>query len=206
MSEKPILFTAEMIRAKREGRKTVTCRVITPQPTKEVGGHSFDAEIGDVVIFTGTPCVLRESRGRDKAASGDLTPVKLKPPYQVGDLLWVKEAWWDLGHMEHGKWSGRTQSHTVKPRYVADCPDPFIEGIGGVIQPVKIPWKQTSPHRSTWRKRSSRFMPKWAARTWLEVVSVRAERSDEGLWVWRYEFKEYLRQGSEDNGRIHETT
>ena len=22
-------------------------------------------------------------------------------------------------------------------------------------------------------------------------------------WVWRYEFKEYLRQGSEDNGRIH---
>ena len=195
--EKPILFTAEMILAKREGRKTVTRRVCIDQTAKEymyvTKCEQFPSTLGETYTGWAKNC-------------GQSFLLPTKPRYQVGDLLWVKEAWWDLGHMEHGKWSGRTQSHTVKPRYVADCPDPFIEGIGGVIQPVKIPWKQTSLFNSTWRKRSSRFMPKWAARTWLEVVSVRAERSDEGLWVWRYEFKEYLRQGSEDNGRIHETT
>jgi len=197
MSEKPILFTAEMIRAKREGRKTVTCRVITPQPTKEVGGHSFDAEIGDVVIFTGTPCVLRESRGRDKAASGDLTPVKLKPPYQVGDLLWVKEAWRNYtcnkGYMCIQFKADEAIYHGLTPY-----------GDNGEIVKLGDICKHGFIDSDKWR--SPQFMPKKFARDWLEVVSVRAERSDEGLWVWRYEFKEYLRQGSEDNGRIHETT
>ena len=198
MREKLILYTAEMTRAILEDRKDVTRRVtglkkINNDLRRWQFSHIWHNPIEAVFIdLYDTPAKRQlETRGQK---------VKIiKSPYQVGDLLWSKEAWWDLGHMENGKWSGRTQSHTVKPRYVADCPDPFIEGIGGVIQPVKIPWKQTSLFNSTWRKRSSRFMPKWAARTWLEVISVRAERSDEGLWVWRYEFKEYLRQGSEED-------
>ena len=158
MSEKPILFTAEMIRAKREGRKTVTCRVITPQPTKEVGGHSFDAEIGDVVIFTGTPCVLRESRGRDKAASGDLTPVKLKPPYQVGDLLWVKETWGIFDTDAH-------EDIAIAYKAGPDNEVVWHKDKASLFKDYKV---------GKWR--SSRFIPKWVARTWLEVISVRAER------------------------------
>ena len=299
--EKPISYTAEMILAKREGRKIVTRRVIKHEGLDEPNRWTDEGWNADsrYRTFTAPPDGVKWQR------------ILVKSPYQVGDLLWTKEAWWDLGHMEHGKWQGRIESHTVKPRYVASCPDPFAEGIGGIVQPVKINWKQTSLFNSTWRKRSSRFMPKWVARDWDEVVSVRAERLQEiteeeaiaegiqlyeygteydkdygcreknmaysvgygterlalsampgtarggfrRLWnklnakpkpiyktidgkkqiigyvsypwedvqeereyrgkvwhvignpfVWRISFKKYLRQGSEDNGRIHETT
>jgi hypothetical protein len=174
MSEKPILFTVEMVKAILEGRKTVTRRVI---------------DLPDDVLWDFTGVMKDGSYRFSHQGDKDLIDGLCfrKPRYQVGDLLWVKEGWWDLGHMEHGKWQGRIESHTVKPRYVADCPDPFAEGIGGIVQPEKIPWKQTRLFRSTWRKCSSRFMPKWVARTWLEVVSVRAERlqdiTEDEIWA-----------------------
>lgn len=103
--------------------------------------------------------------------------LKIKCPYGVvGDRLYIREMWWDLGHMEKGEWCGRIESHTVKPRYVATCPDPFIEGIGGVVQPVRCHWKQTSLFKSTWRKRPAIFMPKWAVRIWRTITGIRGER------------------------------
>ena len=43
---------------------------------------NFDAEVGDFMIDTvGRLYRLEESRGRDKAMSGDLTPRRIKPPH-----------------------------------------------------------------------------------------------------------------------------
>ena len=39
-----------------------------------------------------------------------------------------------------------------------------------------INWKRKLEHESGWFKRNSIFMPKWAARTWLEVIRVKVER------------------------------
>ena len=85
LKAKPIVFSASLIPAIIDGRKTMTRRVIKPQPIDVWwcidsidGDHYYDA-----------------SKGPD---------IWLKPRYQPGDLLWVQEAWrfvsW-LGYMEY---------------------------------------------------------------------------------------------------------
>ena len=141
--EKPILFTAEMVKAIREGRKTVTRRVINPQP-----------EVFDNAGYPDYVC--------------------LKHRYQVGDLLWVKEGWRCTG--------GGTERNIIY-RADGDTPISFCgiddgrKSILHVAEPYWAEWDRLvykTDKSSDWR--SSRFMPKWVARTWLEVVSVRPER------------------------------
>ena len=79
---------------------------------------------------------------------------EVKMPICVGDVLWVKETWAQLdmdykvvpGKLDMDEWKG------CPVVYRADCPD------------KQIKW------------RSSRFMPKSAARIWLEVTGVKVER------------------------------
>jgi hypothetical protein len=100
----------------------------------------------------------------------------IKAPHKVGDILYVRETWWDLGWLENGKWQGRRESHTVGPRYFASCPDPYSEYIGGAVIPVKMKWQDTNVVKATFRKRPNIHMPKWAARIFLKVTAVRVER------------------------------
>ena len=183
--EKPILFTAEMVRAIKEGRKTVTRRVITNIPAYYTIGNKPQSYGPDDYAFF------------DRADPVGTYPTLASPRYNVGDLLWVKEAWRNYtcnkGYMCIQFKADEAIYHGLTPY-----------GDNGEIVKLGDICKHGFIDSDKWR--SPQFMPKKFARDWLEVVSVRAERSDEGLWVWRYEFKEYLRQGSEDNGRIHETT
>jgi hypothetical protein len=74
MSEKPILFSGEMVRAILDGRKTMTRRVIKPQPTDWTRIYS-----------TGQLWPAVEKRGMCEL---------MECPYgQPGDRLWVREAW-----------------------------------------------------------------------------------------------------------------
>ena len=71
---KPILFNTDMVRAILEGRKTVTRRVVKPQPVGQ------PAQMGEDSCWPGCFASAEDER-------------IYRPPYQPGDILWVRESW-----------------------------------------------------------------------------------------------------------------
>lgn len=136
MAERPILFSAPMVRAILAGTKTQTRRIVRGVPSDEL------------VSAFGTEWVYR---------SDPETLKKVRCPYGVaGDRLWVRETWAPAGCTRCDELPPEAQSArecTCKTAvYRAD------DGARAV----------------TWRP--SIYMPRWASRIALEVVSVRAER------------------------------
>lgn len=144
MAIKPILFNTEMVRAILDGRKTCTRRVIKPQPdekhTYPLGFVNDSTEIKDIGSF-----------GFGMSEYGGLIQYA-KPPYQPGDILYVRETWCL-------RYDGE------KYFYKADKNTPREEK-------RLIDYNNTSWHPSI-------HMPKEAARIWLKVTSVRVERLQE---------------------------
>lgn len=71
---KPILFNTQMVKAILEDRKTVTRRVVKPQPQ----GQSYRMDNSSC-----WPGRFADSKSANV----------YKPPYQLGDILYVRESW-----------------------------------------------------------------------------------------------------------------
>ena len=130
MKERPILFSAPMVRAILAGRKTQTRRAAKPV---------FHPDLGNI-YYPGALVLEHEPQHViDRAC-----------PYgQPGDRLWVREAWTTHACFDHFPPRDLT---TRSIHYLAD------------------------DECRTGRYRHARFMPRWASRILLEVVSVRVER------------------------------
>lgn len=139
MAIKPILFnkqiSTEMVRAILDGRKTCTRRLVKflPGENSQWTGYIKDG----LMLYNGRnePCIR-------------------KVPYQLGDILYVRETWCGLPVNE----AGHMRGHTIY-YYKAD----------GELRPKG--W------RGTWHP--SIHMPKEAARIWLKVTDVKVERLQE---------------------------
>lgn len=81
---KPILFNIEMVRAIMEGRKTVTRRMVKPQPK---GAHT----VLDCDDYEQTFDMLC-GNGGEGGVFLDWAET-IKAPYWAGDILWVRETW-----------------------------------------------------------------------------------------------------------------
>lgn len=141
---KPILFNTEMIRAILDGRKTCTRRLVKPQPDEK---HTFP--LGFVTDSTEKKEVGCFGFGIDEYG-GSIQYAK--PPYQPGDILYVRETW-----HKYTKRIGKGEACHLAEFYgykasVANSED------------AEEPWKP------------SIHMPKEAARIWLRVTDVRVER------------------------------
>lgn len=86
VKERPILFSAPMVRAILDGRKTQTRRIVKPQPRPHKGIASVP---GDFAFFNSPGCwtISCKPNGPDGWAEEN------SPYGQPGDRLWVRETW-----------------------------------------------------------------------------------------------------------------
>ncbi len=84
MNTKPMIFTTENIRGIRDGRKTMTRRVIKPQPSE--GGLEWCTAADGAFGAWQDPLLLLDEHSEDGG------PCQRVCPYGVpGDLLWLRE-------------------------------------------------------------------------------------------------------------------
>ena len=148
MKERPILFSAPMVRAILAGKKTQTRRIVKPQPEWTKGAWywrhpRYNNGLGIHYFHTDAESAA------EKMAS--------VCPYGIpGDRLWVRETWFDNG----ASWSGDSSESHGRCVYRADGEfmDHFPEDYMGAKWSPPI------------------HMPRWASRITLEVVAVRVER------------------------------
>lgn len=158
MNERPILFSGEMVRALLDGRKTVTRRLMNPQPT-------WDPSWGTLVGRNGAWIYGNKPEGRDRwhvefddehqrlacTAEAYGWGAGAGCPFGVpGDRLWVREA--------------------------------FLEALGKFWYRASPP--KSRENERDWRVGGGRWtpaihMPRAASRLTLEVTALRVERLQE---------------------------
>ena len=143
---KPILFNTEMVRAILDGRKTTTRRVIKPQPVKFV-------EVSNGLL-AGCRCdnLYPDYGGR-----------LIKCPYEKGDILYVRETW-GISNFDE-------EESTMTIQYKADDSIATIALSQSKFQKY---YDRMTASEPDWRP--SIHMPKEAARLFLRVTGVKAER------------------------------
>ncbi len=182
--ERPILFSAPMVRAILAGTKTQTRRVV--KPPRGYPQYSYCDP------FAMPPAVWWWNGEHERVG------VRQECPYGVaGDLLWVRETW--------------AKAPTLNPleyHYRADRPDYELEQ----EREARRLAPKLSKQYSEWRWRPSIHMPRRASRITLRVTSVRVERLQEigeddakAEGVRYTDFGEYTPRGtaSLDGGRTH---
>ena len=152
MKERPIIFSAPMVRAILEGRKTQTRRIVKPQLIAwlhDKRGWELSRTEQHAAVFADTFAKHYSQHGK------------------AGDRLWVREAFSYYEHPElYDCIRYKADGHCQKPdfgkmteeecgRFEMNC-----DGCG------------CADHR--WR--SPIHMPRWASRITLEITNIRVER------------------------------
>lgn len=159
MKELPITYSAVMLRALQEGRKSVTRRVIKPQPKNQLG-----------YMYVGNGIAIQ--CGADYPDTKD---DEVKCPYgQEGDVLWTKETWAICSFSEFFEASRQLQ--IAYKAGVTDISHP--DGMSHDLEWFTVDhdtWKKYATEKY-YRWQSPRFMPRKFARDFREITSVRAEK------------------------------
>lgn len=153
MKERPILFSAPMVRAILGGHKTMTRRVAIPRHDDRTPCEHWSGGYCEPEAIMSRHCE-HGSEGR---------PCPYGCP---GDRLWVKETW--KPHCE-GPISDEFPLGTCV-KYRAD---------GAMVKPTawtneQGAWCEAQEESEQWR--SPLHMPRWASRITLEVTGVKVER------------------------------
>ena len=182
---KPILFNTAMVQSILEGRKTTTRRIIkTDNDFNFIGMSCQDGKNFDHAAF---------GYGNFNDRFAPKIKDRVKAPYLVNDILYVRETWCKLYKLDD---FGRIIEGTDKFYYRADGynPTPFNcfpneDGFNG--------------ERDCPRWRPSIHMPKEVARIFLKVTNVRVERlqnmkygdyQNEGAQAIRFSTEEELQK------------
>ena len=166
---KPILFNTDMVRAILDGRKTVTRRVVKP--------HFRQGEIGWQVITEKHSGKYVRIEYLDEWENETRYMID---PFRTGDILYVRETW-AYGYVDTTDFECRCNECFFEELKAGTKKDSFLmpryfyrtENLDG----LNVRW------------RPSIHMPKEAARIFLRVTDVRAER------LWRMDTVDALAEG-----------
>lgn len=168
MKERPILFSAPMVRAILDGRKTQTRRIVKPVGNDDgfvlldhgKGFWPYRSDDGESTSHT--------VRVGDKLFQNE-TPHSC--PYgQPGDRLWVREAWRITAHsVEEARAITEDIMSGTAVDWRATYADRCVKELGFSREDAAM-----SDRFQKWRP--SIHMPRWASRILLEVTAVRVER------------------------------
>ena len=156
MTERPILFSALMVRALLAGNKTQTRRLMKPQPVNE--GQFLGERIWRWDYKRGCLIAANESHAQQSWLP--------QCPYgTIGDRLWVREAFYiDLS----GSWRDYERDEVLENLYYradgeccAQIPECQCADVG------KPRWS------------SPLHLPRWASRLTLQITDVRVQRLHE---------------------------
>ncbi|NNB67620.1 hypothetical protein [Pseudomonas fluorescens] len=160
IKERPILFSAPMVRAILEGRKTVTRRVCKPQPS--ANAHTTCA--------SGNPMGAWWETGKDI----------IRCPYgKPGERLWVRETWSDVNLQGAPGIAYRADGDVRDLMEDASFLDE--DGAFNYDDPRSKPyhfacWSEDLLGGKEGRWRPSIHIPRWASRILVEITAVRVER------------------------------
>ncbi|MCM1233484.1 MAG: hypothetical protein NC489_25495 [Ruminococcus flavefaciens] len=156
----PILFNTEMVRAILLGRKRTTRRLIKESQCNTLGKMEPSECVADKECLKEPWCSMTDK---------ELIKSLYKPPYQPGDILYVRETWAFMPCIacdgEYARTCDGRECHDV--RVIYDDGDSIAEGC--------FIYRAGGDHRRiVWSP--SIHMPRQAARIWLRVTDVGAER------------------------------
>jgi len=153
IKERPMLFSAPMVRALLDGSKTQTRRVMKVPPKKDFswdGGYAIISKAVSVAINI-------FNRAKGVPLMGDATPCPYGKP---GDRLWVRETC-----------QAAQDGMTFGVNYLADGSTKWL------CRSMDTEWLTMYDYRgASGATIPSIHMPRWASRLNLEITSVRVER------------------------------
>lgn len=160
MKERPILFSAPMIRALLAGTKTQTRRIVKLPPQPSHHGGWEPTVIGGDCCFLANGAPAPECAGIWNRTTGMVIACTYG---DRSDRLWVRET-----HARFSVGEGMDRPTPECIAYRATCGDDgcfdYVNGRGEITNLQVTKWTP------------SIFMPRWASRITLAITNVRAER------------------------------
>ncbi|CAN2532583.1 hypothetical+protein [Methylocapsa aurea] len=180
MADLPIPFSPPMIAALLDGRKTQTRRilkaVVPPAPVANCHPrHTQKHPVPYLDAYCSETKTSANPRGMSRnwcwwqVDDRQCLPT-FRVPYVPGDRLWVREAYYQIGHWEVADTTNA--QGRLKWRFVAD--DPTIVFV--TPHSYRKGRHSKDPETSVWHKRLGRFMPRSASRLTLIIELIRVEQ------------------------------
>jgi hypothetical protein len=184
IKERPILFSAPMVRSILDGTKTQTRRIIKPQPPEmPVPNCHPSHKQKHAAPYLDAYCGGQRTEKNPRGHSGEwcwwqvddqACPPNFKCKFGVpGDRLWVRETWAKTTNVDgQMDWPGRPH---IRLKDADDGDEPFE----AIIYRADGEWEWCDGDgfrsgKSYWRP--SIYMPRAASRILLEITDIRVER------------------------------
>lgn len=173
ITERGMIFNAEMVRALLSGRKTQTRRIMKPQPEPcPRGGHWWPSNVFKTMLHVEDE--MQNGKGGWGGLVGDACPFGA-----VGDRTWVRETWGVVSHAfsDDGLMIDWVPDRPATAIHEMPFGNGYYSGYAIYAADGDFTWGDDDGYEdgcSCWKP--SIHMPRAASRILLEITDVRVER------------------------------